>query len=45
MSEIVQNKKKSQEANINFKINQVIKSGSYKIGKLIAPLISSLTFD
>ena len=32
--------KKSQEANINFKINQVIKSGVYKIGKYTAAVTS-----
>ena len=29
----MESKKKSAEANVNFKINQVIKSGVYKIGK------------
>lgn len=28
----VKNKKKSQEANVNFKLGQVIKSGKYQIG-------------
>ena len=37
----VKNKKKSQEANVNFKLGQVIKSGKYSIGKFKLILIQT----